>query len=119
MSYKQKDLFPNDTKYIFFEIHLPKFKPMTLGIVYRPPNQTSFIKTLNENFAKLDTTNKETYIIGYFNINLYHNGEYIIRKNNTLVLRLVSNDARNYHQFFRMFGLKQIIKSPTRNPYNL
>ena len=28
--------------------------------------------------------------------------------------RSVTNDARNYHQFCTMFGLKQIIKSPTR-----
>ena len=111
--YKQKNLFPNDTEYVFFELHLPKIKPMTVGVVYRPPNQTNFIKTLNKNFAKLDASNKETYIIGYFNINLYHNGEYIICKNNNLVLRSVSNDARNYHQFCRMLGLKQIIKSPT------
>ena len=60
-----------------------------------------------------DVTNKETYILGEFNINLYHNGKYILCKNNTLVSRSVSNDARNYHQFCTMFGLKQI-KSPTR-----
>ena len=80
----------------FFEIHLPKTRPITVGIVYQPPNQTNFIKTLNENFAELDTTNKETYIIC---------------KNNTLVLRSVSNDARIHHQFCKMFGLKQMIKS--------
>ena len=28
--------------------------------------------------------------------------------------RSVTNDARNYHQFCTMFGLKQIIKSPMR-----
>ena len=93
---------------------MPKTKPITVGIVYRPPNQTNFIKILNENFAKLDATNKETYIPGDFNINLYHNGKYIICKNNTLISRSVTNDARNYHQFCVMFGLKQIIKSPTR-----
>ena len=114
LSYTQKSLFPNDIENVFFEIHLPKTKPITVGIVYRPPNQTNFIKTLNENFAKLDTINKETYILGDFNINLYDNGKYIICKNNTLMSRSVTNDARNYHQFCAMFGLKQTIKSPTR-----
>ena len=92
---------------------MSKTELITVGVVYRPPNQTNFIKTLNENFAKLDTTNKETYILGDFNINLYHNGKYIICKNNTLISRSVTNDARNYYQFYTMFGLKQIIKSPT------
>ena len=63
---------------------------------------------------KLDTTNKETYILGDFNTNFYHNGKYIICKNNTLISRSVTNDARNYHQFCTMFGLTQMIKSPTR-----
>ena len=44
---------------VFFEIHLPKAKPITVGIVYRPLNQTDFIKTFNENFAKLDAANQE------------------------------------------------------------
>ena len=60
----------------------------------------------------IDTNNKETYILGDLNINLYHNGNYSICKNKTLVSRSVSNDARNYHQFCPMFSLKQIIKSP-------
>ena len=114
LSYTQKNIFPNDIENVFFGIHLPKIKPITVGIVYRPPNQTNFIKTLNEHFAKLDITNKETYILGDFNINLYHNGKYIICKNNTIVSRSVSSDARNYYQFCTMFGLKQIINSTTR-----
>ena len=77
LSYTQKNLFPNDTENVFFEIHLPKTKSITVGIVYRPPNETNFIKTFNKKFAKLDTTNKETYILGDFNINLYHNGKYM------------------------------------------
>ena len=62
---------------------------------------------------KLDKANKETYIFGDFNIYLLHNGTYIICKNNSLVLRSVSNDARNDHQFCTVFGLKQIVESLT------
>ena len=97
MSYTQKNLFPNDIENVSFEIHLPKTKLITVGIVYRPSSQANFIKTLSENFAKLDTTNKETYILGDFNINLCHNGKYITGTNNTLISRSVPNDARNYH----------------------
>ena len=75
------NLFPNVIENVFFEIHLPKTKPITVGDSYRPPHQTNFITTLNENFDKLDTTNKESYILGNFNINLRHYGQYIICKN--------------------------------------
>ena len=54
LSYTQKNLFPNDIENVFFEIHLLKPKPITVGIVYRTPNQTNFFKTLNEHFAKLE-----------------------------------------------------------------
>ena len=101
-------------KMLFLTSISQKNQPITVGIVYRPPNQTNFIKTLNESFAKLDTTNEETYILGDFNTNLYHNGKYITYKSNTLISRSVPNDARNYHQFCTIFGLKQIIKSATR-----
>ena len=95
LSYTQKNLFPNVIENVFFEIHLPKTKQITVEIACRPPNETNFIKTLNEHFTKLDITNKETYILGDFNTNLYHNSKYIICKNNTLVSKSVSTGARN------------------------
>ena len=36
---------------------MPKTKLKAVGIVYGPRNQPNFIKTFNENFAKLDRTN--------------------------------------------------------------
>ena len=114
LSYTQKNIFSNDIENVFFQIHLPKTKSITVGTVYQSPNQTNFIKNPKKNFAKRDTANKETYILRDFNINLYHNGKYIIWKNNTLISRSVTKDARNYHQFYAMFGSKEIIKSSTR-----
>ena len=73
-SYTKKSVFPIDIENVFFEIHLPKTKSITVGTAYRPPNQINFIKTLSEHFVKLDMTNKETYSLGDFTVNLYHNG---------------------------------------------
>ena len=86
LSYAQKNLLPNDTENVFFEIYLPKTKSITVGTVYQPPNHFNFIKTLSEHFVKLDTANKKNYILGDFNINLYHNTFLYqnIHKNNTL-----------------------------------
>ena len=55
---------------IFFELLLPNTKPMVVGTIYRPPNQTNFMEILNENLSKVDTNGAETYILGDFNINL-------------------------------------------------
>ena len=53
LSYIRKNLFPNGFENVFFEIHLPKTKLITLGIFYQLLNQTNFSKTLNEHFTKL------------------------------------------------------------------
>ena len=58
LSYIEKDFFPEEIENMFFEILLPKIKPITIGIIYRPPYQSNFLQALNENFAKLDTLKK-------------------------------------------------------------
>ena len=70
LSFKKRKYFPHDVETISIEIFLPKTKTMTASIVSQRPSQTSFLETMNEHFYKLDTINKETYILGDFNISL-------------------------------------------------
>ena len=77
LGFTERNDIPHDIETIFIEIFLSKTKPMTVGIVYRPPSQTSFLETMNVHFHKLDTINKETHILGDFNINLYLNDKYV------------------------------------------
>ena len=46
------------------EILLPKTKPLIVGIIHRPPNQSNFLEIIIANFEKLDTDTKESYILG-------------------------------------------------------
>ena len=46
LSYIEKDFFLEEIENIFFEILLPKTKPITVGIIYRPTNQNNFQQTL-------------------------------------------------------------------------
>ena len=64
--------------------------------------------------SKVDTNNVETYIRGDFNINLWQNSHYVFQKYNLLSCHSVPSDVKNYFDFCTMFGLKQLIKSPTR-----
>ena len=86
---------------------------MTVGIVYRPPTQTSFLETMNEHFYKLDTINKETYILGDLNINLYLNNKNVFDKCSTIVSDTIPYDVRKYQEFCNAFNLKQLISRPT------
>ena len=94
LSFAKRNFFPHDIETIFIEIFLPKTKPMTVGIVYRPPSQASFLETMNEHFYKLDIINKETYILGDFNINLYLNNKYVFEKCSITVSNTIPNDVR-------------------------
>ena len=44
---------------------------------------------------------------------MYHNNRYIARDDNTISSKFQSHDAKNYHQFCTIHGLKQLIQSPT------
>ena len=46
--------------------------------MYRPPSQTNFLEIFNMTFEKVDVEKKEIYILGDFNINMYHNSRYIV-----------------------------------------
>ena len=43
LSYIEKDLFLEEIENMLFEILLLKTKPITVGIIYRPPNQNNFL----------------------------------------------------------------------------
>ena len=80
MSYNIISVFPSEIESVFFEILLSNSKPITVGTIYRPPNQSNFLKVLNENMNKIDSISNETYILGDFNINLSLNDSYIFAK---------------------------------------
>ena len=80
MSYNIISVFPSEIESVFFEILLSNSKPITVGTINRPPNQSNFLKVLNENIDKIDSISNETYILGDFNINLSLNDSYIFSK---------------------------------------
>ena len=65
-------------------------------------------------FQKVDIDKKKIYVLGDFNINMYHNNRYIVRDGNTISSKFLSHDIKNYHQFCTMHGLKQLFQPPTR-----
>ena len=99
-----KSYFRKDIENIFFELLLPNTKLIVVGTICHPPNQTNFMEIFNT----------ETYILGDFNINLWQNGHYVFQKHNLLSCQSVPSDVKNYFDFCTMFGLKQLIESPTR-----
>ena len=101
IGYLQKHFFRKENKNISVEILVPKTKPLIVGIIYRPLNQSKFLEIINSNFVKLDADTKESYILGDLNINMYQNNKYIARDDNRFlqssflaILKIIINFAQ-------------------------
>ena len=62
----------------YFDLILPKWKPITIGIFYRLPNQANFMELIVKGVSHLNLKDNEIYLLGDFNINLLQNGNYIL-----------------------------------------
>ena len=83
ISYKLNSFLPNEIENITFDILMPHTKPITVGIIYRPPNQSKFLDIFEENLPKINTSYRESYFLGDFNINLFENGKYVFHKSSS------------------------------------
>ena len=80
------------------DLLLPRTRPITVGVFYRPPNDTTFLESFHRTLLTLDT-NSESIILGDMNICFNNN-------DGSLTKRLKQTLAINNH--------KQLITTPTR-----
>ena len=101
--------------FFFFEILIPKVKPIAIGIIYRPPSENIFLNIFSNEFQQIDSKTNEIYLLGDFNINLLQNGKFILKENQSYKLRSFSSAlVSKYKRFCQIFSLTEIIKEPTR-----
>ena len=80
-----------------------KTKPILVGMLYRPPDQSGFLEKLSTGITNTnDFDSHEAYILGDLNINLKFTG------------KRIPNGIKQYREFFALHGLKQLIDIPTR-----
>ena len=109
-----KKIFSNSIKHVFFEILIPKVKPIAIEIFYRPPNANAFLNIFLNNFQQIGRKTNEIYLLGDFNINLLPNGKFILKENQSYKLKHLSSALVNkYKEFCQTFSLTEIIKEPT------
>ena len=103
ISFSVRGDFSSEIENIFLDIFLPKTKPILIGILYRPPDQSGFLDKLPTAISKTSCfDNQEVYILGDLNINLINNQKH------------TPNGIKQYQEFCSLHGLKQLITSPTR-----
>ena len=77
--YNIRGNYPTDFKNIFPDLLLPNYKPILIGILYRPPDQSGFLDMVSPAIADMeDFDNQEAYILGDLNFNLQDKSKYIL-----------------------------------------
>ena len=69
---------PTNFENIFLDLLLPNSKPILVGILYRPPDQSGFLDMVASAIANMEDFDKhEAYLLGDFNFNLWDKSKYI------------------------------------------
>ena len=77
--YSRRTCLSDNLENIFIDLLFPKAKPISIGILYKPPRQTRSLEQMDTDFESLELNN-ELYILGDFNIGLLFKGNCILNK---------------------------------------
>ena len=103
VSFNVRSDFSDKIENIVFDMLLPKTKPILVRILYRPPDQSKFLDKLSTAISRSSTfNNQEIYILDDLNINLINKQKHI------------PNGIKRYKEFCSLYGLEQLISTPTR-----
>ena len=103
ISFNPRGNFSSEVENIFLDMLLPKTKPILIGILYRPPDQSKFLDKLSTAISETDNFDaQKVYILGDLNINLINNQKH------------TPNGIKRYKEFCSLNGLKQLLTLPTR-----
>ena len=110
-----RNVFSSSIEYVFFDLLIPKVKPISIGIFYRPPNINTFLETFLNDLKLIDFTKSEVYFLGDFNINLLQKNTFVLKENQPLDSKNLNSPLLpKYKELCQTFSLKEIIQEPTR-----
>ena len=62
--YNNKNCISNEIENNFIKLLIPKTKPITVGIICKPPDQTRFLEILSNSLNSLNMLSEESHILG-------------------------------------------------------
>ena len=114
LCFNSRNIFSDSIEHIFFDLLIPKMKPTSIGIFYRPPNANNFLESIND-LKQIDFKKSEAYFLGDFNINLLLNNKFVLKENQSVTFRNFNSPlVSKYKELCQTFSLKEIIQEPTR-----
>ena len=115
LCFNRRNVFSSSIEYVLFDLLIPKVKPISIGIFYRPPNVNTFMETFPNDLKLIDFTKSEVYFLGDFNINLLQNNKFVLKENQPLHSKNLNSPLLpKYKELCQTFSLKEIIQEPTQ-----
>ena len=115
LCFNRRNVFSNSIENVFFDLLIPKLKPLSIGIFYRPPHVNTFLETFANELKLIDLKETEVYFLGDFNINLLVNDKFVLKENQSLDFRNLNCPLMSkYKELCQTFSLKEVIQEPTR-----
>ena len=87
LCFNRRNVFLNSVENVFFDLLIPKIKPLSIGIFYRPPNVNTFLETFANDLKLIHLKKSEVYFLGDFNIILLVNDKFVLKENQPLDFR--------------------------------
>ena len=114
--FNSQNYLSEEIENISFDLLLPKTKPISIAIVYKPPTDNRFLDYLSKGLKGFNLMENDLFILGDTNINILDNGHSILDKCKDMSKRQSNFGAipKKYAQLCSTLGLKQLIKHPTR-----
>ena len=91
LCFNSRNVFSNSIEHVFFDLLIPKVKPISIGIFNRPPNVNNFLETFFNDLKHIDLHKSEVFFLGDFNVNLLLNDKFILKENQSLDFRNLSS----------------------------
>ena len=79
-AFNSQNCLSDEIENITFDLLLPKTKPISIAIAYKPPADNHFLDYLSKGFNDFNLMENDLFILGDTNINILHNGENILDK---------------------------------------
>ena len=115
LCFNRRNVFSNSIENIFFDLLIPKIKPLSISIFYRPPHVNTFLETFANDLKLIDLKETEVYFLRDFNINLLVNDKFVLKENQSLDFRNLNCPLMSkYKELCQTFSLKEVIQEPTR-----
>ena len=78
--FNSQNYLSDEIENISFDLLLPKTKPISIAIVYKPPTDNHFLDYLSRGLNDFNLMENDLFILGDTNINILNNGENILDK---------------------------------------